>query len=356
MASQPRLYVRSTELIGFEELVKGGRVSAQRLLEMVELDPRLLRRPDALMPFQSMAHLLETAAEQLERPSIGLEYSLAAPDHAPALGPLVLFAKMTTTAQAAITLALQYWRYHTNAYTVQQLNDPDAKLAMLRFKLQSSAPPSRQYVELAFANIVRICRIVTGFHDVNPTVVRFEHPRPSDTVLHEAVFRCPLEFNASHSEIAFDPSFLELELTGTLQMIKPIVGLFVRYRISCLPVYDQTMTKTVELAIPSILGAGNCNVEFVATSIGLSSKKLRRLLASEGTSFSDILDRVRSHLAQQYLIESDAPVASIAHLLDYGSAPPFILAFKRWRSETPTDFRRRHREAGPAGARQRSDN
>jgi AraC-like DNA-binding protein len=341
--THPRLYVRATELIGFEELVAGGAYSATALLEMAGIDPSKLRQPDSLMPFRNFAHLIEITADKLNRPSFGLEYSLAGPDHAPALGPLILFSRLATNAQDCINLALQYWKYHTNAYAIQQLHDPDLNLAVFRFVLNSDAPATRQYVEAAFSNIVRVCRIATGYHDVNPSVVRFQHSRPNDTTLHQHVFRCPIEFEAEHSEILFDPTFLQHQLDGGLSFIKPIVGLFIRHRIKCLPIYDQTMARTVALAIPSVLGVGKCNIDFIATSIGLSAKKLRRLLAAENTTFSDVLDDVRANLAREYLVETDAPVASIARLLDYASAPPFILAFKRWNGETPTEFRHSRR-------------
>ncbi len=334
-----RLYVRATELIGFEDLVAGGTPSAPELLSMAGIDPIKLRQPDTLMPFRNWAHLLEMAADKLGRPSLGLEYSLAGPDHAPALGPLILFSKMTSSAQDCVNLSLQYWKYHTNAYTIRQLYDDASNLAVFRFVLNSEVPATRQYVETALSNIVRLARIVTGFHEINPTLVRFQHGRPADAALHAQVFRCPVEFDAEHSEILFDPAFLQHELNGSLALVRPIVGLYIRHRIKCLPVYDQTMTKTVALAIPSVLGAGNCNIGFIAASIGLSTKKLRRLLAAEGTTFSDVLDEVRSRLAREYLERSDAPIASIARLLDYASAPPFILAFKRWTGETPSDYR-----------------
>ena len=170
-----------------------------------------------------------------------------------------------------------------------------------------------------------------------------ETGKPQDLSLHNSIFRCPMEFNAEHTEILFDPKFLSYKTTGGLTLLKSIVGYYIRHRMKSLPLYDQTMAATVSLAIPSVIGTGNCNIEFIANSIGLSSKKLRRLLAAEATTFSDILDGARSEMACRYLIESDAPVASIAGLLDYSAAPPFILAFRRWTGKSPLEFRKHAR-------------
>ena len=154
-------------------------------------------------------------------------------------------------------------------------------------------------------------------------------------------------FRCKHTEILFDPEWLSRKTEGGLTILKPVVGYYIRHRIRRLPVYDQTMTTTVELAIPSVMGTGSCNIEFVAESIGLSAKKLRRLLTSEGTTFSDILETVRSKMARELVANSDTPVASIAGLLDYSAAPPFILAFRRWTGMSPLEFRKAKRNNDP---------
>ena len=88
-------------------------------------------------------------------------------------------------------------------------------------------------------------------------------------------------------------------------------------------------------------------VEFVAESIGLSAKKLRRLLASEGTTFSDLLETVRSKMARELVANSNTPVASIAGLLDYSATPPFILAFRRWTGMSPLEYRKAKKNGDP---------
>ena len=93
-------------------------------------------------------------------------------------------------------------------------------------------------------------------------------------------------------------------------------------------------------AVAGVIGTRRCNVQFVSDSLGLTPKKLQRLLAEEGTSFSDILDDARRAAAIRMVKRSNAPIANIAGLLDYSSTPAFILAFKRWMRMSPTKFRR----------------
>jgi AraC-like DNA-binding protein len=66
---------------------------------------------------------------------------------------------------------------------------------------------------------------------------------------------------------------------------------------------------------------------------------LTRQLAALGTSFNDVLDRLRNNLALKYVRESDLSLAEVAFLLGYANPPAFTLAFKRWTGKTPSQLR-----------------
>ena len=346
--SSLKYYVSAVEFLGAEDVVEGGRPVLVSLLEKSGIDPAALESPDSVVSFQSMVLLHEIAAQEVGCESIGIKWALATPDHFPNAGPLVLMGRVTKDFQEWINLGLKYWKCHTNGFSIQQLADPETGAGIFRYVLHLPAQASRHYTEHIIASMVMLARKATGYKDQNPSLVRFQHGPPHDMTLHNRCFRCPIEFNAKHTEILFDPEWLSLKTEGGLTILKPVVGYYIRHRIRRLPVYDQTMTTTVELAIPSVMGTGSCNIEFVAESIGLSAKKLRRLLTSEGTTFSDILETVRSKMARELVANSDTPVASIAGLLDYSAAPPFILAFRRWTGMSPLEFRKAKRNSGLA--------
>jgi AraC-like DNA-binding protein len=336
-------YIRATVLIGFRELVESMGGNIENLLAEAGIEQRVLADPDLLMSYLALGRLYELAARQLDQPSIGLEFSLRSPPHHPAHGPLVLLGNFTNTMQEWVDLAIQYWRFHTDAFTMRQLTDEATGQTAFRYVLDSVAFPTRQLTEAVQGNIVGIVRAVGHFETDNPTVVRFQHARPRDTSLHDKLFRCPLEFGAEHTELVFDPKYLAYPTAGKLQVLKPMLGYYIRSRIQAMPIYDQSMATTVALAIRSTVGTGKCNIEFVAASLGLSSKKLQRLLAGEGATFSDILERERIDMARKLLLTSDAPVANIAGLLDYSATAPFTQAFKRWTGQSPLEYRKSER-------------
>jgi AraC-like DNA-binding protein len=86
-------------------------------------------------------------------------------------------------------------------------------------------------------------------------------------------------------------------------------------------------------------------MEFVASAMAMSVATLRRRLEAEGTTHSEILDRVRSDLAMLYLSESRLSVREIAFLLGYSQSRAFHNAFRRWSDgSTPVDYRTRHQK------------
>lgn len=92
----------------------------------------------------------------------------------------------------------------------------------------------------------------------------------------------------------------------------------------------------VEDCIQLELLAGRCGVETVAQRLGLSTRSLQRTLSQEGTSFSDILDRIRRVKAAELLASPDMRVGSVALALGYSDPSNFTRAYKRWTGTAPT--------------------
>jgi AraC-like DNA-binding protein len=337
-------YIRATALIGIQELVEQAGGDMHALMADAGIDPKALTNLDSVVSYTKLANLFEMAAQRLDRPSFGLECTIAAPDHLPFLGPMALIAYITSTVRELVVSGIEFMKYQSDAFDVDLLEDADSGIATIRYRLNTFSFPPRQQTELAIANVARLARHVSSRPDINPTVVRFQHGRPRDITLHEQLFRCPIEFGAAHDELVCDISYLDLPTNGSLKIFKPLIGMYMKYRISKMGIYDQSMATTVDLAIRSVIGTGQTNIEFIAGQLGMTPKKLQRLLASESTSFSEILERVRSSTATEILAGSDAPVGRIAGILDYSTTAPFTLAFKRWTGQSPLAFRKQQRK------------
>ena len=59
----------------------------------------------------------------------------------------------------------------------------------------------------------------------------------------------------------------------------------------------------------------------------------------ESTTFSALLDDMRSGLAKRYLTDTDLRLEQIAYLTGYSEPAALVRAFRRWTGTTPMQFR-----------------
>lgn len=79
----------------------------------------------------------------------------------------------------------------------------------------------------------------------------------------------------------------------------------------------------------------------VARRVSMSSRTLKRRLAEQGTTFSEMLDDARRHKALMLLEDRRRTLDAIASLLGYSDTANFSRAFKRWTGMTPGEARER---------------
>lgn len=80
-------------------------------------------------------------------------------------------------------------------------------------------------------------------------------------------------------------------------------------------------------------------IDVFAERLHLSERTLARRLAGHGTSYRQILDKVRKTHATQLLTDTELTVEQIAELLGYHESANFCRAFKKWLGSTPSEFR-----------------
>ena len=94
---------------------------------------------------------------------------------------------------------------------------------------------------------------------------------------------------------------------------------------------------TVERAIEARLGAGQpVRIDAIAIELGVSRQTLYRRLRAEGTTFEDLLDRLRHRLALRYLGDEQLSVKAAAYRLGFSEPAAFSRAFKRWTGASPS--------------------
>lgn len=78
----------------------------------------------------------------------------------------------------------------------------------------------------------------------------------------------------------------------------------------------------------------------VARLLHMTERTLLRRLKAEGTTFVDVLARVRQELAFQYLRRPGVTLDDVAYLLGFSDEGTFSRAFKRWTGRRPSTVAR----------------
>jgi AraC-like DNA-binding protein len=91
-------------------------------------------------------------------------------------------------------------------------------------------------------------------------------------------------------------------------------------------------------AVP-LLPHGKAQAGEIARRLGMSQRSFARRLSIEGVTFSEVMESLKSYLAQRYLADDTLTISQIAWLLGYQEVSAFTHAFKRWTGKTPRETR-----------------
>ncbi|MEO0327831.1 MAG: helix-turn-helix domain-containing protein [Pseudomonadota bacterium] len=95
----------------------------------------------------------------------------------------------------------------------------------------------------------------------------------------------------------------------------------------------------VRSVLISLMAPGRANMDDVCFEMNYSRSTLQRRLRDDGSSFRELLDETRHELAIRYLTNSELRVDEIGAMLGYRDANSFSRSFRKWKNQSPSDFR-----------------
>jgi AraC-like DNA-binding protein len=291
----------------------------------------------------AQGRLLEYSAEVLDDSAFGLH--LAEEANPREAGLLFYVASAARDLGEALAYFERYSRIVNEAVRVKLRRGPDEVTAEVSFH-GLSRHGIQQNVEFGIAIILKALREVSG-RNLRPTQVSFVHARNSDMREFERFFGCPVEFAAPSDQLSFSKEAAGLPLvTGDpylLETLQPFCDDAARGRHTA----SGTVQDLVENEVQKLLPQGKSQKHRVARSLGLSARTLSRRLAQEGTTYEDVVDRLRRSLAVQYIKDPGLSVAQMAWLLGYEGASSFSHAYRRWTGSSPSLARRDKQFSAP---------
>ncbi len=339
MGSEPSVHksgsLSARVVVRITDFVAARGHDAESLCKSAGLALESLRDPEARVPYAVVDELGERAAALVGDPNMGLHLAMEVPN-AVRFDPGLLLLMASPSIRAAFGRMERYQRHWGDGQRARLLPADGG----MRVRYSMPPPhdrPQRHNDECALAEMVIGIRTLSGAN-VTPRVVRFRHAAPADTHEHAALFRCPIEWRAEHTEFELADEVLDVPMVHANEAYCAIFEQQVERALARLP--SGGIAEDVRATARATLLSGTCSLSRTAKTLGLSTRTLQRRLQLEGTSFGDIVDALRHELALAYLA-NEVSVQQIAWLLGYTETRAFHEAFKRWTGTTPGQHRAR---------------
>ena len=195
-------------------------------------------------------------------------------------------------------------------------------------------------IEFWMTALVRICRQLTGLN-ILPTRVRLTHRRAWNEEL-ASFLGDNVELGAKADDIVFPDRIKHAPVVSADLHLNKLLRSYCEEALARKQRDRGSFRSRVENTIVPLLPHGKAHVGEIARHLGVSQRTLARRLIVEEVSFSDVLEKLRSDLANRYLADPELAISQIAWLLGYRDVAAFSHAFKRWTGKTPGRVRSEH--------------
>ena len=315
--------VHTQALTNYFEVARFVGLDPYAMLRRFRISPAILDDPDATLPSNFVADLLEASAEESGCESFGL--LMAESRTLSSLGPLSLLLAHQGTAREVLTALVEYQGVLNEVMLLQIESEPQGDgdaLAIIRVGFINDYD-GRQAVELAMAIICRTVSAVVGGR-WHPDLAYFRHAAPADLSLHRRIFQCPLVFDADFNGLVCSEAALDAPNPAAESAMARHAR---RYLDTLVPApLTGVMTERARRSLYLLLPAGRATLEQVGANLGQHPRALQRQLEREGRSFAILLAEVRRELALRYLANPAHSIGAVAQMTGYAT----LSSFSRW--------------------------
>jgi len=312
---------------------------ANPILQLPGIRGRDLKDPDVRVPESASREAWRLAMALTKDDALGLHIAQWLPRGA--LDLVEYSFRTSATLSEGLDRLAHYGRLINDRLAVHVVRTGPG----VRFILgEADAKPLHpQRAEFSVALALRLARDSTAVHLV-PVEVLFAHASPADATEHHDFFRSPIHFSSGVDGMVLS----DADGARRLHAADAALGLIIRKRLDqALEKLDKvdrdtdasTAARVRRLLIDG-MGKEKQSVQTIGREMGLSARTLGRRLVEEHTSFREIQDQVRHHLAVALLSDASVSIAEVAFFLGYAEPAPFHRSFKRWTGTTPQAHRR----------------
>jgi AraC-like DNA-binding protein len=312
----PKL-VRSASLTNYAEVAESVGLEPDRMLARFGLFRHCLSNPDLKIPEDAVRGLLEASASDAGIEDFGLR--MAERRELSNLGALALLVRDQPTVRKALEAWIHYRRVHTDSVALH-IEESHGRAVISLSRSVETAAPKRQTVELTIGVLCRMMRFYLG-QQWRPRVC-FTHTAPRSREAHRRVFGSLVEFSGDFSGIICKSS----DLDAPIPAADPAMAGHAQRYVASMARADESFKEKIRELVATMLSSGRCRMERVAEHLGIDRKTVHRRLEAEGTTFSAIVDAVRTDMVDHHIGDRERPLNDLAQMLGFSD----ISAFSRW--------------------------
>lgn len=296
------------------------------------IDQASLADPDNRVPLASYVKLIRAGKELTGEPGLPLLFAEAID-----LSEYSVVGLLSNAAETMMDSAAQLNRYGQLVVEVDIGEGPrftyDLKDGEMWMIDQRRNP--NDFFELTETTFTRL---ITGPRRFLPRPhvleVNVTHPEPAHRDVYDAIWKCPINFNAPCNGMRMDPAFATHRVRLEPQYVFGVLGRHAEQLLKDLESSKATCGRVQALLMP-ILHTGDISMDAVAAKLGRSRQTLYRNLKDEGVTFEQVLDDLRHKLALHYIEGKRVSVNETAYLVGFSDPSAFSRAFKRWTGRSP---------------------
>ncbi len=326
--------IRATNLWGYTDLVRELGGDPDELLDRFALPRDIGQDPDAFVSFRSGADLVETTAEELACPDLGLRLSRW--QGLDILGPIAVIVRNEQTVADGLVAVARFLYAHSPALKLEV--DSTAPGPDLIFSYEITEPGIsrlRQCYELSMANFGRVARMLAG-DESHLSMVMLMHDQVGPDSSYAEALDCPVRFGQPQYGFRVPAALAARSIDTADEQTRRIAT---RYLESEILAPDAGLSVQVAALSQRLLPVGHCTTEAIAEQLAMHPRTLQRRLADEGVRCQDIIDDVRRKQAARYLAEPRLYLGQIATMLGFAEQSSLNRACQRWFGKTPRQYR-----------------
>lgn len=213
--------------------------------------------------------------------------------------------------------------------------------------LESNSNDYGHLIEFDFASILHMGYFVAGIGNkskVKIKLIDFKHEPNSKLLDYKNCFNCQVNFSQPYNRMVLSKEVLNTAVVSPNKHIQKEMLSMIK-RMMKNEIRSKTLSEKTSAYVADRIAKGQRPTQDQAAQyFCYSSSKLKRLLSSEDTSFTYILNSILKTEAFNLLKDKQLSISDISLLLGFTSNAAFYRTFRRWTDSTPNEYRNKNHD------------